>query len=111
MPEALAWRTKSELRSVEVAEHSTRAALLQPNRPSSKNVTSTETRGATFSGMRARIVISRKSQGKDKNKSVMAIAARDQIPPRYPARPPIKAAIKVESRAAAGASKREILVP
>src|SRR5262249_34067081 len=106
MPEALAWRTKSEFRSVAAAEHSTRAALLQPRRPSNKKVTSAETRGATFSGMRARMVISKKSQGRDKNRSVMAIAARDQIPPRYPARPPIRAANRVDSNAAAGASKK-----
>src|SRR5215469_8574295 len=108
MPEALACLTKSEFRNVVVAEHSTRAALLQPKRPSNKKVTNTETSGATFSGMRARMVISKKSQGRDKNRSVMAMAARAQIPPRYPARPPIRAAINVDSRAAAGARKREI---
>ena len=74
-------------------------------------VTSTETNGDTFSGIKARAVISRNNQGSDKNKSVTAIAIRAQTPPRYPASPPINAAISVESSAAAGASSKEIRVP
>ncbi len=64
-----------------------------------------------MSGIKARAVINKNSQGSDKNKSVTAIAIRAQVPPAYPARPPIKAAIKVERSAAAGASNSEILVP
>src|SRR5579872_432875 len=111
MPEAFACRTKSEFRSEPAVEHSTRAALVQPNRPNIKNVTSTETMGDTLRGITARTVISKNSQGSDRNKSVTAIAHRAQPPPRYPASPPTKAAMSVDSRAAAGASSSEIRVP
>src|SRR5262249_33658852 len=103
--------TKSELRSVAADAHNTRAALVQPSKPNIRNVTSTETKGETFSGISARTVMSKNNQGRDRNKSVTAIDARDHAPPRYPARPPSNAAINVESRAAAGASRREIRVP
>src|ERR1700728_659247 len=111
IPEARACRTKSESRSELAVAQSTRAALVHPSRPNIKNVTNTETTGDTFNGINARTVISRKSQGNDKNKSVIAIAARAQVPPRYPANPPTKAAINVESKAAAGARRSEIRVP
>src|SRR5579872_4435188 len=111
MPDARAWRTKSEFRRDAAVAHRTRAALVHPNNPSNRNVTRTEVRGGTFSGIRARTVISRKSHGKARNKSVKAIAARANIPPRYPARPPTRAAIRVDKKAAAGASRREMRVP
>src|SRR5579863_2025242 len=98
MPEARAWRTKSESRNDPAVEHRTRAALVQPSRPSIRNVTSTEKNGETFSGMIARTVINKNNHGSDRNKSVTAIAPRAHPPPRYPARPPTTAAIKVESK-------------
>jgi hypothetical protein len=39
------------------------------------------------------------------------MAIRAHAPPRYPAKPPISAAISVESKAAAGASSNEVRVP
>src|SRR3984957_3451714 len=110
-PTARAWRTKSEERNDAAVVHKTRAAVVHPKSPNSRNVTRTETRGDTFSGISARAVIKRNSQGRDKNRSVTAIAIRAQAPPRYPASPPMKAAIRVERNAAAGASRREIRVP
>ena len=110
-PAARAWLTKSAERSDAAVVHSTRAAVVQPSKPSSKKVTSTEIIGETFSGINARAVISKNSHGSDKKRSVTPIAILAQIPPRYPANPPIKAAIRVESSAAAGASSKEILVP
>src|SRR5689334_644941 len=111
MPDARACRTKSELRNDPAVAQSTRAALVQPNSPNIRNVTNTETTGDTFNGITARTVISKKSHGRERNKSVTAIAALAQVPPRYPAKPPTRAAINVESRAAAGARSSEIRVP
>ena len=67
--------------------------------------------GDAFSGINARAVISRNSQGNDKNKSIKPFARRTQTPPKYPASPPISAAINVEISAAAGANNNEIRVP
>jgi hypothetical protein len=110
-PAARAWRTKSAELSDAAVAHNTRAAVLQPNNPSNRKVTTTEISGATFSGMNARAVISKNNQGSDKKRSVTPIAKRAQIPPRYPARPPMNAAISVERSAAAGAIRSEMRVP
>src|SRR5258708_36038844 len=101
---------KSDVRREAAVVQSTRAAVVHPKSPSKRNVISTEKTGETFSGINARAVISRNSQGSDMNRSVTAIAARAQPPPRYPDNPPIKAAISVDTSAAAGASKIEMRV-
>jgi hypothetical protein len=85
--------------------------VVQPSNPSNKKVTTTDINGGTFSGINARAVISKNSHGSDKKRSVTAIAILAQRPPKYPANPPIKAAITVDSSAAAGASSSEIRVP
>src|SRR6267143_1052543 len=107
---ALASRIKSELRKASALVESTRAEAAQPSTPRMRNVIRTETSGETFSGRSARTVISRKSQGRERNRSVKPLASRSQIPPKYPASPPTRAANTVETRAAAGASSSEIRV-
>src|ERR1039457_6217907 len=97
---------KSELRKASALVESTRAEAAQPSTPRMKNVIRTETKGETFNGITARTVISRKSQGRERNRSVNPRARRNQIPPRYPASPPTSAANIVETTAAAGGSSK-----
>ena len=61
---------------------STRADAAHPNNPRIRKVMRTETSGETLSGISARTVIRRKSQGKERNKSVKPRAMRSQMPPR-----------------------------
>src|SRR5271154_2408457 len=110
-PEARACKTKSELRKASALVDSTRAEAAHPNSPRMRNVIRTETIGETFNGNSARTVISRKSHGKDRKRSVKPRAKRSQTPPRYPASPPTSAANTVETKAAAGASNSEMRVP
>src|SRR5262249_57083763 len=90
---------------------STRAAAVQPNKPKSKNVTSTEIIGDTFNGNRARTVINRNNHGRDKNRSLTAIAPRAHPPPREPASPPTNPAQIVHTRAAPRGSNSEKPLP
>ena len=95
---------KSEVRNDCALVHSTRAEAAHPSKPRIRKVMSTEASGETFSGNRARTVINRNNQGRERNKSVRLVARRSQMPPRYPANPPTSAANNVEINAAAGAS-------
>ena len=88
-----------------------RADAAHPRTPSKANVTITEAIGDTFSGNRARTVISRNSHGRERTRSVNAIDAFCHAPPRYPAKPPIMPASSVDKNAAAGARSRETRVP
>src|SRR3979409_600983 len=111
IPEARACSKKPDPRNDAEVAHNTRAALVHPSIPNTKHVTSTANSGDKLRGISARTVINKNSQGSDRNKSVTAIAIRAHAPPRYPASPPTRAAIRVEIKAAAGASSNEILVP
>ena len=71
----------------------------------------TEASGAVFSGRKARTISSRKNHGSDKNKSDAVCNAPSRKPPIHPAPTPANAAAAQETRAAAGASVREIRVP
>ena len=70
-----------------------------------------ETIGETFRGSSARTVISRKSQGKERKRSVPAMTIFSTFPPMKPAVPPMRAASRLESNAAAGARSRDTRVP
>src|SRR5690348_15446952 len=111
MPEARAWRTKSQLRSSRLLAQSTRAQGAHPKIPNSEKVMRIEVSGETFRGKIARTAIKRKIQGSERNRSVVHKARRSQAPPRNPATPPRQTASRVETRAAAGASSKETRVP
>jgi hypothetical protein len=101
----------SEPHSLRASAQITLAAPAHPRHPSRANVIVTEARGETFKGSSARTVMSRKSHGSERNRSVDAITADSSQPPRKPAAPPITAASTLASRAAAGASSNETRVP
>ena len=102
---------KSDCASDRASAQMMRAAPAHPRHPSIANVISTETIGDTFNGKSARTVISRKSQGSDRKRSVPAITKRSTQPPANPAMPPMNAANKLVSKAAAGASSSDTRVP
>ena len=111
-PEARACKTKSELRSASALVESTRADAAHPSKPRTRNVIRTETSGETFSGKRARTVISRNNQGKDRNK--ISERARQFEPDSAQVAGESahqSAASAVETNAAAGASRSEMRVP
>src|SRR5476651_254477 len=110
LPEARASKIKSDREKERASAQITRAAAAHPRLPSKANVTSTEVNGAMFNGRSARTVMSRKSQGRERNRSVAAITQRSSHPPTKPAEPPIKAASMLANSAAAGASKSETRV-
>src|SRR6266481_7948970 len=97
---------KSESARERASAQTTRAAAAQPRHPRSAKVIATEVTGETFNGNSARTVISRKSQGSDRNRSVAAITMRSSHPPRKPAVPPIRTASRLETKAAAGADRK-----
>src|SRR6266851_1365487 len=110
-PVDLARSRKSEFRIFRVAAQITRREDGQPNKPRIRNVAITETSGARFKGSMARSAINTKSSGEAIDKSAMARIARSHHPPRNPAAPPRAPAIRVESKAAAGARSSDTRVP
>ena len=111
LPDARANNMKSELRKERASAQTTRAAAAHPRHPSRRNVMAAETIGDTFSGIRARTVISRKSQGKDRKRSVPDMTIFSTLPPLKPAVPPMRAASRLDSSAAAGANSNDTRVP
>src|SRR6266446_3602434 len=101
----------SSLRVICAATQITRREDGQPSNPRIRNVAITERSGARSKGNMARRAINTKSNGEAIDKSAMARIARSHQPPRNPAAPPRAPAIRVESKAAAGARSSETLVP
>src|SRR5271154_4698192 len=81
-PSAFACSTKSDSRMARAPEQITRPEDDQPSTPSNAKVTTTDVKGATFNGSKARIVSSRNNHGNDSDKSVAAKATRSNHPPR-----------------------------
>src|ERR1700680_5331945 len=98
---------KSDCASARAPATIMRAAAAQPKHPSNANVINTETIGDTFRGKSARTVISKKSQGSERKRSVPAITQRSTRPPANPATLPMKAANKLDSKAVGGDNKIE----
>jgi hypothetical protein len=65
---------KSELRTEPTVVESTLAEAAQRSTPRIKNVMKTETKGETFKGRIAHTVIKRKSHGRERKRSVKALA-------------------------------------
>src|SRR5689334_11918284 len=110
-PEARAIQTNSDFIRSLAPEQITRAEAAQPNKPSKAKVTVTDASGETFSGKTARTVISRNSQGTERNRSISNLQQRSVHPPKYPAMPPINPASTVVNSAANGARVNETRIP
>src|SRR6266700_3156415 len=80
-PDARAIQINSDLIKSLAPAQITRADAAHPSKPSSVNVTVTEACGEIFNGSVARTVISRKSQGTDRNRSIRSLKQRSIQPP------------------------------
>ena len=108
---ARASHTNSDFSKSLVPAQMIRAEAAHPSKPNSIKVTPTEASGEIFSGSMARTVMSRKSHGTERNRSITISRQRSTQPPKYPAIPPTKAASNVVMAAASGARTSEMRVP